>query len=241
MHVLLIDDHALFRAGLEGLLKRRGVEVTASSNAREGVEAMIKAQPDVAMVDLRMPEIDGVRTLQMLREKNKDMPVIILTTSDAASDLRDCLRQNVNGYLLKDMEPDELIIAIKKVIGGELVVAPELASTLASIIQNRGEDNAEEDQSVFSSLSNREMEILSHLTEGQSNKVIARELGISDGTVKLHVKSILKKLGLHSRVEAAVLAANERIFSSRRYGHIDRVRNNLGTGRSQSFKRHRRL
>lgn len=92
-----------------------------------------------------------------------------------------------------------------------MVVAPELAGTLASIIQNKGE-NTEEAKSIFSSLSPREMEILSHLTEGQSNKVIARHLGISDGTVKLHVKSILRKLGLHSRVEAAVLAANERLF-----------------------------
>ena len=216
MHVLLIDDHALFRAGLEGLLKRRGVEVTACSNAIEGVRVMVETAPDLAMVDLRMPDIDGVKTLQMLREKNAEFPVVILTTSDAASDLRDCLRQNVNGYLLKDMDPDDLVIAIKKVIGGELVVAPELASTLASIIQNRDQEDEGESESIFSCLSKREMEILSHLTEGQSNKVIARELGISDGTVKLHVKSILKKLGLHSRVEAAVLAANERIFSNRR-------------------------
>lgn len=215
MHIVLIDDHALFRAGLEGLLKRRGVEVTSCSNAQDGIEAVEKIDPDVAMVDLRMPEIDGVRTVQMIREKKSDIPVVILTTSDAATDLRDCLRQNVNGYLLKDMDPDDLVIAIKKVISGELVVAPELTSTLASIVQNRGEDIAESGKSIFSCLSPREMEILSHLTEGQSNKVIARELGISDGTVKLHVKSILKKLGLHSRVEAAVLAANERIFINR--------------------------
>ena len=215
MHIVLIDDHALFRAGLEGLLKRRGVEVTSCSNAVDGVEAVERVSPDVAMVDLRMPEIDGVRTVQMVREKNADLPVVILTTSDAASDLRDCLRQNVNGYLLKDMDPDDLVIAIRKVIEGELVVAPELTSTLAMIVQNRGEDITDSSESIFSCLSPREMEILSHLTEGQSNKVIARELGISDGTVKLHVKSILKKLGLHSRVEAAVLAANERIFINR--------------------------
>jgi len=119
-------------------------------------------------------------------------------------------------YLMKDMDPDDLVLALRKVIQGEMVVAPELAGKLAMIIKNRDEDLEEEDKSIFSSLSPREMEILSHLTEGQSNKVIARHLGISDGTVKLHVKSILKKLGLHSRVEAAVLAANERLFANKR-------------------------
>ncbi|NKB76104.1 MAG: response regulator [Gammaproteobacteria bacterium] len=214
MKVVLIDDHALFREGLEGLLKRRGVEVTACSNAEEGVEMVTSVNPDAVMVDLRMPEVDGIRALQMLRNQNKEIPILILTTSDDAGDLKNCLQHEASGYLLKDMEPDELVLALKKVIAGELVVAPELASTLASIIQNKNSDGDDENGSIFSCLSPREMEILSHLTEGQSNKVIARHLGIADGTVKLHVKSILKKLGLHSRVEAAVLAANEGIFSN---------------------------
>ena len=213
MHVLLIDDHALFRAGLESLLKRRGVDVTARSNARDGIDAMIQTRPDVVMVDLRMPEIDGVTALQMMRAEDKDVPIIILTTSDAASDLKACLRHNASGYLLKDMDPDDLVVALNKVCAGELVVSSELAATLASIVRDRDDESEEERTSVFAELSPREMEILSHLTEGQSNKVIAKHLGISDGTVKLHVKSILKKLGLHSRVEAAVLAANERIFA----------------------------
>jgi two-component system nitrate/nitrite response regulator NarL len=212
MKAVLIDDHALFRDGLEGLLKRRGVEVQACSNGLEGIEATAAFKPDVVMVDLRMPDIDGVQTLKMLREKDTELPILILTTSDEATDLKECLRHEASGYLLKDMDPDDLVVALRKVIAGETVVAPELAGTLAAIIQNRGNVLAEDEKTTFSSLSPREMEILSHLTEGQSNKVIARHLGISDGTVKLHVKSILKKLGLHSRVEAAVLAANERIF-----------------------------
>ncbi|NKB63813.1 MAG: response regulator [Gammaproteobacteria bacterium] len=216
MKVVLIDDHALFREGLESLLTRRGVEVTACSNAQEGVEAVQSVNPDAVMVDLRMPEVDGIRALQMLRTEDKEIPILILTTSDDATDLKNCLQHEASGYLLKDMEPDELVLALKKVIAGELVVAPELASTLASIIQNKNDDGEDGSGSIFSCLSPREMEILSHLTEGQSNKVIARHLGIADGTVKLHVKSILKKLGLHSRVEAAVLAANEGIFSNRR-------------------------
>ena len=216
MKIVLIDDHALFRQGLEGLLKRRGVEVLACSNAEEGLAVVQEHNPDAAMVDLRMPEVDGVRTLQLLRSHDSALPVLILTTSDDAADLKNCLQHEASGYLLKDMEPDELVVALRKAIAGELVVAPELASTLAGIIQNKNDGDAGESVSVFSCLSPREMEILSHLTEGQSNKVIARHLGIADGTVKLHVKSILKKLGLHSRVEAAVMAANEGIFSNDR-------------------------
>ncbi len=216
MKVVLIDDHALFREGLEALLRRRGVEVTSCSNGHEGVEAAMAVSPDVVMVDLRMPDVNGVQTLNLLRERDAELPVLILTTSDDAGDLKECLRHDASGYLLKDMDPDDLVLALRKVIAGEMVVAPELASKLATIIRNRDEDVVEDSKSIFSSLSPREMEILSHLTEGQSNKVIARHLGISDGTVKLHVKSILKKLGLHSRVEAAVLAANERLFAHKR-------------------------
>ena len=216
MKIVLIDDHALFRQRLEGLLKHRGVEVLACSNAEEGLAVVQEHNPDAAMVDLRMPEVDGVRTLQLLRSHDSALPVLILTTSDDAADLKNCLQHEASGYLLKDMEPDELVVALRKAIAGELVVAPELASTLAGIIQNKNDGDAGESVSVFSCLSPREMEILSHLTEGQSNKVIARHLGIADGTVKLHVKSILKKLGLHSRVEAAVMAANEDIFSNDR-------------------------
>ena len=216
MKVVLIDDHALFREGLEALLKRRGVEVTSCSDAQSGFQAVESTSPDVVLVDLRMPGTDGVMTLRALKEQNKEVPVLILTTSDDADDLRECLQHEVNGYLLKDMEPDELVVALRKATKGEMVIAPQLAPVLASMIKNENIEKESAKNSIFSCLSPREMEILAHLTEGQSNKVIARHLGISDGTVKLHVKSILRKLNLNSRVEAAVLAANERIFSNRR-------------------------
>lgn len=208
MKAVLIDDHALFREGLEGLLRRRGVEVTSFSNGAEGIESVSSECPDVVMVDLRMPELDGIQTLRTLRKNHAELPILILTTSDETSDLTECLQYQANGYLLKDMAPDELVAAMKKVISGEVVVAPQLAGKLASIIQQKTRRH-ENPESIFDCLSPREMEILRHLTEGQSNKRIALDLGISDGTVKLHVKSILKKLGLHSRVEAAVLAVRE--------------------------------
>ena len=216
MKVVVIDDHTLFREGLEGLLRRRGVEVTACASASQGIQCAAEIKPDVVMVDLRMPDMHGVDVLKALKQQESRLPVLVLTTSDDARDLRDCLQHEANGYLLKDMEPDDLVAALRKVVAGQLVVAPELATTLATIIQNRSSGTDDERHSIFSCLSPREYEILGHLTEGQSNKVIARELGIADGTVKLHVKSILKKLGLHSRVEAAVLAANEGVFRKRR-------------------------
>ncbi len=208
MKAVLIDDHALFREGLEGLLRRRGVEVTSFSNGAEGIEWVSKECPDVVMVDLRMPRLDGIQTLRTLRKNHAELPILILTTSDETSDLTECLHHQADGYLLKDMAPDELVAAMKKVISGEVVVAPQLAGKLAFIIQKKAKRQKCPD-SIFDCLSPREMEILRHLTEGQSNKRIALDLGISDGTVKLHVKSILKKLGLHSRVEAAVLAVRE--------------------------------
>ncbi|MEJ2346149.1 MAG: LuxR C-terminal-related transcriptional regulator [Gammaproteobacteria bacterium] len=162
MRVLLIDDHALFRIGLEGLLERRHIEVVASVGA------------------------------------------------DEERDLIESLRNGARGYLLKDMDPDELVDALKDIRAGKTVVAPELAPVLARVVQQGDSRNAGQ-PTPFSELTPREHEILCHLAEGQSNKVIARRLGISDGTVKLHVKAILRKLGVHSRVEAAVIAVEQEL------------------------------
>lgn len=210
MRVLLIDDHALFRAGLAGLLERRGIEVASSASAREGINKVRDVDPDVILLDLRMPDLNGLDALRQLRTSGITQPVVMLTTSDDEQDLADCLRGGANGYLLKDMAPDELVVTLRQVVNGETMVAPELASALANIVK-QGEAGREADAtaSAFHSLTPRELEILRHLSEGQSNKAIARDLKISDGTVKLHVKSILRKLGVHSRVEAAVMAVEQ--------------------------------
>ena len=134
----------------------------------------------------------------------------MLTTSSDERDLVESLRSGARGYLLKDMEPDRLVDALAAVVGGETVVAPEMTSVLAKVVKGGKVESGLPDR--FSSLTPRELEILRHLAEGQSNKVIARELGITDGTVKLHVRSVLRKLGVRSRVEAAVLAVEERLF-----------------------------
>jgi len=209
VRVLVIDDHTLFRVGLQELLSRRGIEVVgATSDGREGVRAAVDLQPDIILLDMRMPDIDGLGVLRFLRAEGTRAPVIMLTTSNDERDLVDCLRGGAQGYLLKDMEPDDLIDALHASVRGETVVAPDLMGVLAKAVQAKvdEEEPAQAGAAPFGELTPREREILCHLAEGQSNKVIARHLGISDGTVKLHVKAILRKLEVHSRVEAAVLA-----------------------------------
>jgi two-component system nitrate/nitrite response regulator NarL len=210
MRILLIDDHALFRIGLQELLQRRGIDVVgAMGDCQQGIELVQQEVPDVVLLDMRMPEMDGVQVLKELRRRSLAMPIAMLTTSREEKDVIDSLQSGAQGYLLKDMEPDELISALKQIVNGNTVVAPELTGILAKAVQ--GETEQEPKQSAFSDLTPREREILCHLAEGQSNKVIARNLGISDGTVKLHVKAILRKLNVHSRVEAAVIAVEQNL------------------------------
>ena len=208
MRVLIIDDHALFRVGLQGLLEQRGIEVAdAVASGSEGIQRAEELKPDIVLLDLRMPDMGGLEVLQKLRANESSIPVVMLTTSNEEADLIKSLRSGAQGYLLKDMEPDELVSALRDIENGKNVVAQDLTDALARMVQ--GDANVADDDGPFSDLTPREMEILCLLAEGQSNKLIARNLGISDGTVKLHVKAILRKLGIHSRVEAAVIAVEQ--------------------------------
>jgi len=208
MRVLLIDDHALFRIGLLELLERRGIEVIdAVGESDVGLRLARDCGPDVVLMDLRMPGENGIDLVRKMRREGIDRRVAMLTTSTDERDVVDALQAGVSGYLLKDMEPDDLVAALQGIIAGHTIVAPELTGALARAV--RQESDGENARAAFSNLTPREMEILCHLAAGQSNKVIGRELGISEGTVKLHVKSILRKLEVRSRVEAAVLAVEQ--------------------------------
>jgi two-component system nitrate/nitrite response regulator NarL len=215
MKILLIDDHTLFRAGLCDLLTRRKIEVVAAvGSGSEGLKiAADEASLDIVLLDMRMPEMDGISVLKKLKEINPDLPVAMLTTSSDESDLVGALRNGAQGYLLKDMEPDELVVALSDIISGKTVVAPDLATVLASAVQAENQPKVEKED-PFAILTPREFEILTLLAEGQSNKVIARNLGISDGTVKLHVKAILRKLNISSRITAAVMAVEHGVKKS---------------------------
>ncbi len=208
MRVIMIDDHALFRGGLQGLLEQRNIEVIAAiADGDEGIRLAQEEKPDVILLDLRMPDNSGLDILSKIRDNNIDIPVTILTTSNEEQDLREALKRGAQGYLLKDMEPDELVGALRDIVKGKNVVAQNMTDVLTRMAQ--GKPTESKTDSAFADLTPRETEILSLLAEGQSNKVIARNLGISDGTVKLHVKAILRKLKIHSRVEAAVIAVEK--------------------------------
>ena len=208
LRIVVIDDHTLFREGLQGLLSRHGIEVVASvSDGREGIRQAQELKPDIVLLDMRMPGMSGLEVLKQFQQLKFESPVVMLTTSGDERDLVEALRNGAKGYLLKDMEPDDVVAALREIIKGETVVAPNLTQILAKVV--KGEDPLEHELSPLDNLTPREREILSLLAEGQSNKVIARNLGISDGTVKLHVKAILRKLNIHSRVEAAVIAVEQ--------------------------------
>lgn len=216
MRVLLVDDHALFRCGIQELLERRGLEVIAVGDATSGLQRVIDTNPDVVLLDMRMPQLSGLELLRQLRAAQQMMPIAMLTTSTEERDVIESLQSGAQGYLLKDMEPEALIAALGEIVHGRTVVAPELAIVLARAVQ--AEARGIQSSSRIADLTPREQEILCHLAEGQSNKTIARQLGISDGTVKLHVKAILRKLDVHSRVEAAVIAV-ERELCNRSLNH----------------------
>ncbi len=210
MRVLLIDDHALFRIGLQELLERRGIAVVgAVGDCLAGLELAATTHPDVVLLDLRMPDVSGLEVLRRLKQAQPELPVAMLTTSAEDRDVIESLRERAQGYLLKDMEPDELIAALRDIVAGQTVVAKDLAGILAKAVQ--GSVKTEHHKTAFSELTPRELEILCHLAGGHSNKVIARSLGIAEGTVKLHVKAILRKLEVHSRVEAAVIAVENEL------------------------------
>jgi two-component system, NarL family, nitrate/nitrite response regulator NarL len=209
--VVLIDDHALCRSGLSDLLRQRGgMDVLAALSDPEQLLTVLREQrPDLVVLDLRMPTIDGLTLLRRMRAEGIDTPALILTMSDSEADLSAALRAGVRGYLLKDMEPEDVVAAIASAARGELTVAPAMTLKLAQLLQSGGKIS--DRRGLLASLTERERQILEHLARGESNKTIARALDISHDTVKLHVRHILAKLNLSSRVEAAVFAVESRV------------------------------
>lgn len=209
VRAILIDDHTLFRKGLAELLERHGqVKVVAmTGNPLEARQLLAAHQPDVLVLDLNMPGIDGLTLLGQLKEEGVTLPIMLLTVSDSQEDLAAALRAGARGYLLKNMEPDDVEEALVRAVRGETVVAPEMTGKLVNLLDQKQGTT----ESLLAQLTQREREILTYLSRGQSNKAIARELDISHDTVKLHVRHILAKLNLSSRVEAAVFAVEHKL------------------------------
>jgi two-component system nitrate/nitrite response regulator NarL len=210
IRVVLIDDHGLCRRGLAELLEQRaGIKVLGTTgNPDEAVRLLAETRPDLAIMDLRMMPTDGFSLLNRLRAEGSTTPIVVLTMSDSQQDLARAFRMGVRGYLLKDMDPDDVIDAIRRTARGEVVVAPMMAIKLVDLLMPGEPKQSRE--SYMKQLTEREREILQHLSSGKSNKAIAQALDISHDTVKLHVRHILSKLGLTSRVEAAVFAVEHR-------------------------------
>jgi two-component system nitrate/nitrite response regulator NarL len=211
--VVLVDDHGLCRRGLAELLEARaGIKVLGTAgNADQAVRLLSTEKPTLVIMDLKMSPVDGFKLLTRLRAEGIDTPVVVLTMSDSQDDLARAFRAGVRGYLLKDMDPDDVIDAIRRTARGEVVVAPTMAVKLVDMLLP-GETKRSPDNGMRQ-LTEREREILQHLSSGKSNKAIAQALSISHDTVKLHVRHILSKLGLTSRVEAAVFAVEHRVAS----------------------------
>ncbi len=210
--VVVIDDHPLFRKGLAQLL--RSVDgfdlVGEAASGAEGVACVLARRPDLVLLDLNMKDMSGLEVLRRLKATELDARVVMVTVSDAADDLVAALRAGADGYLLKDMEPEEMVAALQAAAAGRIVVSDALTHLMAAALR---QDPRPESVSA-AGLTEQEQRILERLAEGLSNKMIARELDIAEGTVKVHVKHVLRKLNLRSRVEAAVWAV-ERLRNGR--------------------------
>ncbi|WP_432472933.1 two-component system response regulator NarL [Amphritea sp. HPY] len=205
--ILLIDDHPLLRKGVKQLIDLEdSMDVIGeASNAHEGVARAQELDPDLILLDLNMPEINGIETLKMLREAEVSSRIVVFTVSDNEEDVVAALKAGADGYLLKDMEPEELVQNLEQAALGKMVISDRLTALLAQALQSgRTDKSADTD-----SLTPREKQIIKLIAGGLPNKLIARKLNITEGTVKVHVKHLLKKLRLRSRVEVAVWAVQE--------------------------------
>jgi two-component system nitrate/nitrite response regulator NarL len=208
LKVILVDDQGLCRRGLSELLSNcYGFSVLGATGHIEELRVLLEQKPDLLIVDLRMKPLDGIALVEKLRSEGVQTPVVMLTMSDSETDLSNAIRAGVRGYLLKDMAPEEVVDAIRRVAAGELVVAPTMTVKMINLL--RGDKSDPEPRNSLKLLTEREREILQLLARGESNKAIAQTLSISYDTVKLHVRHILTKLNLSSRVKAAVLFATE--------------------------------
>lgn len=199
--ILLVDDHPMMRRGIRQMLELEEdfLIVGEANHGEEALTLIEPLQPDLILLDNNMPQLNGIETLRRLRAMDYTGKVLLFTVSDAEDDIRDALRLDADGYLLKDMEPELLIQYIRDALDGNLVVSPGLTRVMAQALRSPPRQAVVE-------LTERERQVLKTIAAGFSNKVIGHKLGITEGTVKVHVKNLLHKLGLRSRVEAAVWA-----------------------------------
>jgi DNA-binding NarL/FixJ family response regulator len=215
IRVLIVDDHALFRRGLEMVLEEQGdIEVVGEgSDGNEAVEKAGDLLPDVVLMDIRMPRRGGIEACTAIKSAVPSAKIVMLTISDEEEDLFEAIKAGASGYLLKEISIDEVPQAVRAVQGGQSLISPSMASKLITEFAALAKRSAERQQQVPApKLTDREMEVLRLVAKGLGNREIARELFISENTVKNHVRNILEKLQLHSRMEAVVYAVREKLL-----------------------------
>ena len=205
MHtVVVVDDHPLLRRGVRELLDLEpSIKVVGEAGTREEALSLVRSlEPDLTILDLNIKGSSGIEILSTLKEEDPSRRIVILTVSDSGKDLTACIQAGADGYFLKDMEPEQFLDCIRQTLEGYLIVDQSMMAYLTASLRAKASGSMPDKPA----LTGRESDVLGLIAEGCTNKMIARELNISDGTVKGHVKHLLKKLGFKSRVEAAVWA-----------------------------------
>jgi DNA-binding NarL/FixJ family response regulator len=214
IRVLVVDDHALFRRGLEMVLAQEP-DIEVVGEAGDGAEAVERAEellPDVVLMDIRMPRRSGIEACTAIKAAVPSAQIIMLTISDEEADLYEAIKAGATGYLLKEISIDEVATAIRAVAGGQSLISPSMASKLISEFAQLVKRDDDRQQVPAPRLTERELEVLRLVARGMNNRDIARQLFISENTVKNHIRNILEKLQLHSRMEAVVYAVREKLL-----------------------------
>ena len=214
IRVLVVDDHALFRRGLQMVLEQEpDIDVVGeASDGHEAVEIAANLIPDIVLMDVRMPRRSGIEACTAIRDVAPSAKIIMLTISDEEGDLYDAIKAGAMGYLLKEISIEEVAQAIRAVQGGQSLISPSMASKLLTEFATMIKKGDDKQHVPAPRLTDREMEVLKLVAKGMNNRDIAKDLFISENTVKNHIRNILEKLQLHSRMEAVVYAVREKLL-----------------------------
>ncbi|HET9071141.1 MAG TPA: response regulator transcription factor [Acidimicrobiales bacterium] len=214
IRVLIVDDQALFRRGLHVVLgTEEHIDVVGEAdNGEEAVALAERLAPDVVLMDVRMPRLGGIDAARRIRELAPSTRILMLTVSDEEEDLYEAIKAGANGYLLKEISVEEVAEAVRAAVQGQSLISPSMASKLLNEFNSLARRAAEQEHAPTPVLTARELEVLRLVARGMSNREVAAALFISDNTVKNHVRNILEKLHLHSRMEAVMYAVRRRLL-----------------------------
>ena len=214
LRVMVVDDHALFRRGLEMVLgSEPDIELVGeASDGEEAIQKATEVMPDIVLMDVRMPKRSGIEATAEIKELMPHVKILMLTISDEETDLYDAIKAGASGYLLKEIPIDEVADAIRGVWAGQSRISPSMASKLLTEFAAISKGADERPSMPAPRLTDREMEVLRLVAQGLNNRDIAKQLFISENTVKNHIRNILEKLHLHSRMEAVVYAVREKMI-----------------------------